>query len=129
MLTCCATPAATSWRTTVTTPGRFKPTWASKYSEYNAVHGARTQSVQNFLARLGGLFRSDIVRPYRLSHLWPGLPNGVINPTVSPARISFTLEPLVIAWRKPTSKDSLSLTCQIAPTNPESVCARPNSSS
>src|SRR5262249_35670739 len=57
-----------------------------------------------------------------MPHLWPGLPNGVINPTVSPARISFTFEPLVIAWRKPTSNDSLSLICQIAPINPESVC-------
>src|SRR5262249_41444314 len=62
-------------------------------------------------------------------HLWPGLPNGVINPTVSPARISFTFDPLVIACRKPTSNDSLSLTCQIAPINPERVCAWPNSSS
>ena len=46
---------------------------------------------------------------------------------VSPARTSLTAWPLVSAWRKATSKESLSLTCQIRPTSPETVSSRPNS--
>src|SRR5215475_9232958 len=61
----------------------------------------------------------------------PRLPliSGREKPNVIPARNSSTGWPLTTAWRKPTSKLRLSLTCQIAPTRPDTVRDCPISSS
>src|SRR5262249_60221562 len=81
--------------------------------------GARDVEQQQVAARIGHVTHG----------LWPAPVSRNGKPTVKPARISLTGWPPVSASRKPTSKLSLSFTCQIAPTKPETVRATPTSSS